>query len=648
MKFKHSKLTKRLISGAVAALMTGAMLPMAAFAAESAQGKWPGYETPDYPEMSEGIEVTATHAKGKVDAEIIITDDAAADGLNINVVDGIFAYLDEAIGTVPGGSFQMNTTIINKSNNSYSFEKGSLVLGTDGMPANHYADPHVNTFDGYCIKLDSMNNMKRTLNPALQALGISDDFSDETVAEKLQAYNSKYAGGIESLDDFYVDYYNENVRDESSATIDSLAKAPMSYLEQLFSKSGKASKIRETNPDVAAVGYYYFFDHLFTINGYPLATYMETGSDTLAALDDQFAASMTALYPGDEIQLPTMNFDLSGRLTTNTYSDYSWGYGLAFSLEQGQPKTDYPGLEKWIVTDGNEVKQDNVAAGENIQFELKSNVPNDLINYMNPKDPADPSVMPANALVDLDERGSYLLTFHDELDAMLVNPTDFKVTIGTTTLDPADYTINKDPKDGCTFEVSLDLIALYNDSKITDEDIEKATEIKVTYTATLDEDAVAGTYENTAWVTYPSGESEKDIVEVDTYAINVFKYDQANPDKGLAGAEFTLYEDEACTKELAKGETGKDGIVRFDGLDIGTYYLKETKAPNGYVGSEEVLVVTITEDAAENTVSVQFANSEIPHTGGTGTVLFTVAGAAIIAGAGVLFVISRKRKKVNN
>lgn len=56
-------------------------------------------------------------------------------------------------------------------------------------------------------------------------------------------------------------------------------------------------------------------------------------------------------------------------------------------------------------------------------------------------------------------------------------------------------------------------------------------------------------------------------------------------DKGkkLADAEFTLYEDEQCTKESAKGHTNEEGILVFSNLKVNkNYYLRETKAPSGY------------------------------------------------------------------
>ena len=50
----------------------------------------------------------------------------------------------------------------------------------------------------------------------------------------------------------------------------------------------------------------------------------------------------------------------------------------------------------------------------------------------------------------------------------------------------------------------------------------------------------------------------------------------------LDGAEFTLYSDKACTKVVAK-RTSYNGVLNFAGLkDRTKYYLKETKAPDGY------------------------------------------------------------------
>ena len=144
-------------------------------------------------------------------------------------------------------------------------------------------------------------------------------------------------------------------------------------------------------------------------------------------------------------------------------------------------------------------------------------------------------------------------------------------------------------------------------------------EIKVTYTATVNKDAVTGFDPNTnkATVEYsndPSnnakGESEPSIVDVHTFNFTIFKYYLKDKTKtGLANAEFELYKangevagDKINIKKVTDGEyrvatpeeataegfksdvivSGNNGKVLVKGLEAGTYYLRETKAPEGY------------------------------------------------------------------
>ena len=345
--------------------------------------------------------------------------------------------------------------------------------------------------------------------------------------------------------------------------------------------------------------------------------------------------------------------------------------------EDAKDKTSYPGLDKDIIVDGDEVKHDDVAAGDTVNFKLTSNVPDDLLNYIKPEDPEDPDVVEpvaTNALVPVEERGSYTLTFHDRMDEELESNNDFTVFLdkdedgvldeGEDLISPDDYTISYDvshegEEEICDFEIEMDLVDLYEKGAITDEDIENATPIVVTYTATLDEEAPAGTYKNTAWVTYKTEESEEVTVTVDTYGLNIFKYDQATASTGedgtltatgLQGAVFQLYQKNGDETIMIEQSLISDanGNITVNGLDAGTYYLKETEAPEGYVCSDTELTIVIPDKAdANNMVHVNFANSMIPHTGGMGTTLFSIVGGALIATAGVIFVISRKKRARN-
>lgn len=53
----------------------------------------------------------------------------------------------------------------------------------------------------------------------------------------------------------------------------------------------------------------------------------------------------------------------------------------------------------------------------------------------------------------------------------------------------------------------------------------------------------------------------------------------------LAGAVFTLYKDSAMEKPIASSESDGNGTFSFLGLDTGTYFMQETKAPHGYTAN---------------------------------------------------------------
>lgn len=104
-------------------------------------------------------------------------------------------------------------------------------------------------------------------------------------------------------------------------------------------------------------------------------------------------------------------------------------------------------------------------------------------------------------------------------------------------------------------------------------------------------------------------------------------------------------------------------MLTLSGLDAGTYYLTETKAPDGYnkLGSPVKITITDTDpngivddgtggaDGADGYVEQTVENSDgfqLPTTGGIGTILFT-AGGVLLMGLGVIvlvFVILRRRR----
>lgn len=74
-------------------------------------------------------------------------------------------------------------------------------------------------------------------------------------------------------------------------------------------------------------------------------------------------------------------------------------------------------------------------------------------------------------------------------------------------------------------------------------------------------------------------------------AVTFTKADEMN--RPLQGAEFTLYTDDACTRPLETVTSDANGRVEFEKQPGGTYYLKETKAPQGHTAEDTVWTVKI-------------------------------------------------------
>lgn len=75
----------------------------------------------------------------------------------------------------------------------------------------------------------------------------------------------------------------------------------------------------------------------------------------------------------------------------------------------------------------------------------------------------------------------------------------------------------------------------------------------------------------------------------------------------LAGCTFELYKDENCTQRVRTGTTDSNGNIYFERLAPGTYYVKETKVPTGYLLDNTVQKVEV---RVNETTEISFKNYE--------------------------------------
>lgn len=347
-------------------------------------------------------------------------------------------------------------------------------------------------------------------------------------------------------------------------------------------------------------------------------------------------------------------------------------------------KTDAPTVEKKVLEDDKYNQDGGYGTGYN-----------DVADY-NMGDPVTFHLI--GSVPDMSRYDTYKYVFHDTLSAGLtLNENSIKVYVASDKAgtDKAEITGWAKAVDGQSFTVS------FTDLK-TVSGVSQGKYIIVEYTATLNQNAVVGLdgNPNVVYLEYSNkpdqsgsgdtdntGKTPEDKVIVFTYELDTTKVDGQDNTKKLEGAEFKLKNSDnkwaivdsnsnkvtGWDADEEKGSTltsDSDGLFKVIGLDDGTYYLKETKAPAGYnlLSSEIAVVITATTnngqassaltnlavtadgkagtgDTPTGIASITVANNKgntLPETGGMGTTIFYVLGSILVLGAAVLL-ITRKR-----
>ena len=139
--------------------------------------------------------------------------------------------------------------------------------------------------------------------------------------------------------------------------------------------------------------------------------------------------------------------------------------------------------------------------------------------------------------------------------------------------------------------------------------------------------------------------------------VKVIKVDNKTKDIITKDFSFGIYEDEQCTKLIAEVDgNAEDGTVMFEDLRFGNYFIKETKAPVGYILSDKVVKVESNENGIfadeveltenDKVYSFEYTNDKIEtaNTGDDRNIMLSVLGiiSSIIGIAVLTFLRIRK------
>lgn len=388
-----------------------------------------------------------------------------------------------------------------------------------------------------------------------------------------------------------------------------------------------------------------------------------------AATDGKYTATFTGLDYGYYVVA------VPGATVADTNSQYAALVRVHSTTVGVDIKGDLPTVDKKVQVNGTGQNATDAKIGDTLTFTLTSTIP------------------------DMSAYSTYTFNFKDTLSKGLTFEQVKSVKVEDKTLSVnTDYTVTPPTAPNNTLTVAM------NDFKAKQQ-ANAGKKITVTYTATLNKDAVVGGAGNvnSATIQYsnnPStngtGDSEPSKVRVFTYGFTVDKYtgDQyTDAATRLAGAKFTLAPKNGSAISFVQvsagsatanavyrvanaGETGAtttittpaNGKVVFEGLKNGEYTLTETEAPAGYNKLASAIGVKVNgqndgTDTTNATVTITYNNDNgssynqtasngvipvqnkpgvvLPSTGGMGTIAFTVIGVLVIA-LGVAWTLKRK------
>lgn len=345
-------------------------------------------------------------------------------------------------------------------------------------------------------------------------------------------------------------------------------------------------------------------------------------------------------------------------------------------------KADKPTLEKKVkdVNDSTGAKSD---WQDSADYDVNDKVPFQLT-----------ATLPKNK-DDFAAYKTYKLVFTDNQSAGLTYPdaTGFTVKYGETVVPASQYTLTLNPTTttaDSTFTLTINDVKSLKDDNSDAITVAEGGKFTVEYESTLNDKAVIGSNgnPNEAKLQYsnnpnytgegansPTGETPKDKVIVFTYQLDINKTFNGGAPSDTDLPKFKLYKFDKDTNDYST-DLGEVDITKtadgnytasFKRVDDGKYKLVETKTPAGFnTAADTIFEITADHDAtsidpkltslkidstpgdtATGTVIAGVVNqkgSNLPSTGGMGTVMLYVAGIAVFVLAGATLVMALRRR----
>ena len=420
----------------------------------------------------------------------------------------------------------------------------------------------------------------------------------------------------------------------------------------------------------------------------PTATIPVTGTGgTTVTLDIGFYIIIETGTSGDSASVASKSMLVPlPYVDGNAEDGYKWNFDLTIT-----PKDEPVNVDKSIIEDGEKENVSTNNVGDTLTYQVDADIP----HY----DASTNTQMVKYIITDTLSKG---LDFYIEgdpennIDIIVSNFSGETKTLKPGTLETHQTTIGEEPY--TYYSVTDGDYAVSYDGKTMTlvfdyPDIMAYNNLQLNYQVKINEDAVIGvegnhnqvdleyTNNNKTWDTSVPEDETKSFV----FGLKINKIDpniKEEDKQALQGAEFQLLRDGTPIATYTFDENGdrvlnsnngltavtnEDGIAYLLGIDEGTYTLKETKAPNGYILPEDGLELIIDADEDGNATytlggkkltefegiadgSVATATIEnskgfnLPRTGGAGTWMFAVGGILIMAGMATAFVKLRKKE----